>query len=553
MIRSRHRSDLVAIVVSWGLLALAFHPVNAWPLAWVAPLPWMMRHMDPRVLGDPRSGRAWMLFEYLIVASTLAWLRTLAPPLIFLVPLLGMPTAWLTGWLLDRGRARNVAPWFLYPTVITCCAVLRDALLGLSWASPGYTQGEIAPLLRLAAVGRVHLITWLMLAVAAAIAFAVVHRHDPVLRSRRRQGLYIAGSLLVVGLGIGWTWQPAVDPQGPLTVVVQPNVPQAERLREGPGRQAVVQAGILERFLEPVPDLAVLPETCFPAVREPSERTLEFILDRPAAFTATGESLVRFRDSVLRSPGQITILGVTVGQAIRPGDTAAKELDEDHDGFLTENVAWVLDGGVPRAHDVRYGKRILCPFGEYVPWPSGALGKELVTSWIERVGGYIPDLEPGTSAGHFSVRSPQGPRTGSLSICFEAVFPQFFRSGTASGADFLVNISNDAWFFDSEELDLVDVATRFRAVECSRSVVRVSNSGISTIFGPDGTRLAVVESADGRRKEVAGGFAQRVPISREITPFVRFGDAPWALLGAVVLFLCLRRAPARGTSIGLSG
>lgn len=550
----RRRGDMIAVTASWALLAAAFHPLHLTALAWIAPLPWMLRHMDRRVSGEPRFGPVWMLGSYLIVASTLAWTRTLAPPLMFLIPLLGLPTAWMTGRLLDAGRARRVAPWFLYPSAVVVGDVLRDRLLGLSWAVPGYTQEDVAPLLRLAAVGRVHLVSWLMLSLAAGVADVLVNRNaDSAERRRARRGLAIASGLFVVAFSYGAAVKPAESPDGPMAVAVQPNVPQAERLREGPGRQAVIQAGILERFLDSDPDLAVLPETCFPGVREPDERRLEFILDQPAAFSRGGEALVRFRDSTLRGPGRTTIVGVTVGTRIRPGDTEAVARDDDRDGYLEENVAWVLTGGTPTPRDVRYGKRILCPFGEYVPWPPGAPLRDAVTGAIERVGGYIPDLEPGTGPGLFTVRSPGGPRKGALSICFEAVFPEIFREGVVLGADFLVNISNDAWFFDSEELDLVDVATRFRAVECGRTVLRVSNGGISTAFGPDGRRLAVVEGPDGKRKEVAGGFAVRLPISAETTPYVRFGDLPWALLGAALFWACFRPRKAPGTPSGESG
>lgn len=551
---SRRRGDLLAMTASWALLAAAFHPLHVTWLAWIAPLPWMVRHMDRRIPGEPRFGPVWMLGSYLIVASTLAWMRTLAPPLMFLVPLLGMPTAWLTGRLLDAGRARGVAPWFLYPSVIACCDVLRDRLLGLSWAVPGYTQEEVPSLLALAAVGRAHLVSWVMLCVAAAATHWWVSRgDDPVERRRARRGAAIAAGILLVAIGFGAARHPETTADGPLAVAVQPNVPQAERLREGPGRQAVIQAGILERFADQNPDLAVLPETCFPGVREPDERRLGYILDQPAAFSRGGDALVRFRDSTLRAPGQVTVLGVTVGQRIRPDDGAARAMDDDGDGYLEQNVAWVLTGGTPTASDVRYGKRILCPFGEYVPWPAGAPFRDAVTRAIERVGGYIPDLEPGMGPGIFTVRSPGGPRKGAISICFEAVFPEMFREGVLLGADFLVNVSNDAWFFDSEELDLVDVATRFRAVESGRTVLRVSNSGISTVFGPDGTRLAIVEGPDGRRKEVAGGFAVRLPICAETTPYVRFGDAPWALLGLVISWCCLRPRRAAPSRSGESG
>src|SRR5204863_8842169 len=129
----------------------------------------------------------------------------------------------------------------------------------------------------------------------------------------------------------------------------------------------------------------------------------------------------------------------------------------------------------------------------YVPVPRGWPGRGFVKEMILRLAKITPDLNPGKDEILFEVPSPSGPKKGGLTICFELVFPWYYREAARMGADFHVNISNDAWFDGSSELALVDVAGIFRAVETGRALFRVSNSGISTLIGPDGTRLSVVE------------------------------------------------------------
>jgi apolipoprotein N-acyltransferase len=61
-----------------------------------------------------------------------------------------------------------------------------------------------------------------------------------------------------------------------------------------------------------------------------------------------------------------------------------------------------------------------------------------------------------------------------------------------NGADFLVNISNDAWFGLSE-LDQHFVAARFRAVENRAGVIRSGNNGLSGIIDPLGRAQVLLD------------------------------------------------------------
>src|SRR5439155_288489 len=101
---------------------------------------------------------------------------------------------------------------------------------------------------------------------------------------------------------------------------------------------------------------------------------------------------------------------------------------------LTLLVTVLPVGGWRRAA-ATYDKTQLVPFGEYVPF-------EAVLFFVQRLVVAIGDVVPGHEPTVF--RLPAG-RFGVL-ICYEDVFPALTRRFVAGGADFLVNVTNDAWF-----------------------------------------------------------------------------------------------------------
>ncbi len=71
-------------------------------------------------------------------------------------------------------------------------------------------------------------------------------------------------------------------------------------------------------------------------------------------------------------------------------------------------------------------------------------------------------------------------------ICFEGVFPELVREFVARGADFIVNITNDAWYKRTIGPYQHFADTKLRAIENRVSFFRAANTGISYIANPKG-------------------------------------------------------------------
>ncbi|MGB8181595.1 MAG: apolipoprotein N-acyltransferase, partial [Stellaceae bacterium] len=159
-----------------------------------------------------------------------------------------------------------------------------------------------------------------------------------------------------------------------------------------------------------------------------------------------------------------------------------------------------------------YDKHHLVPFGEYVP-----------------LRGILPinKITPGTvdfSAG-------PGPRTLDLPnlppvsplICYEAIFPeQVVAPGTRP--QWLLNITNDAWYgFTSGPFQHFAIA-RLRAVEQGLPLVRDGNNGISAVIDPLGRVVARLGLDD------VGALDAPLPRALPPTLYARIGDAGFAVL-----------------------
>ena len=122
----------------------------------------------------------------------------------------------------------------------------------------------------------------------------------------------------------------------------------------------------------------------------------------------------------------------------------------------------------------RYDKVNLVPFGEFVPWPFGAL--------TEKVSKEAGDFAPGRGI----VVSPVDNHKIGVFICYESVFPNFVRRFVAGGAQALFTISNDGWFGRTaarrQHLEIV----RMRAAENRRWILRAANDGITAAIDPAG-------------------------------------------------------------------
>jgi len=135
-----------------------------------------------------------------------------------------------------------------------------------------------------------------------------------------------------------------------------------------------------------------------------------------------------------------------------------------------------------------YDKMQLVPFGEYVPFQSSIL------FFLDKLVEGIGDFAAGTEPTVFS--SPAG-KFGVL-ICYEGIFPDLARRFVAEGAQFLVNITNDAWFGHTSAPYHHLVMEAMRAVENRVPLVRAANTGFSAVVDWDGrvrAQTALYETA----------------------------------------------------------
>lgn len=114
-------------------------------------------------------------------------------------------------------------------------------------------------------------------------------------------------------------------------------------------------------------------------------------------------------------------------------------------------------------------------------------------------------------------------------ICYESAFEDFARKYRAQGADFLVNVTNDAWFGRTNAPSQHASHLVLRAIETRMGVARAANSGISQFVDPLGrtylsTRLDTETTVEGV-----------LLTSDVVTLYVRLGD--WVGLLVVVATL----------------
>ena len=120
-----------------------------------------------------------------------------------------------------------------------------------------------------------------------------------------------------------------------------------------------------------------------------------------------------------------------------------------------------------------YDKKHLVPFGEYVPW------RNILP--IEKIVPGIRDADINEN-GLRNISIPGLP-TFAPSICYEAIFPnEIIDRGADNKAEWILNITNDAWFGISTEPYQHFDMSKIRAIEEGLPLVRVTNAGIPAVI-----------------------------------------------------------------------
>jgi apolipoprotein N-acyltransferase len=501
-------------LLSGGLLFLAFPRFDLGWLAWMALVPLLVALRGRRPLAALGLG---LLCGAVAFRGIFWWINrdqgVTWPDAVALMLYLG---AWVGLFALAFTliTARTRLPAALVAPVLWVAVEYGRGNLGflaLPWGFVAHSQHANLPLIQIASLTGAYGVSFLVVAANAAIADLVLAWREG--RGQRRpsivQGLFVA---VILVLAIGWGMIRLATPRagGEVKVaVVQGNVPQAERwderLRAGHldthtalTRQAVAAGS---------PRLVVWPETA-------------------VATMLTEDLPVSRRLGELARESGVTLL---VGSAVRPkfGPSESRRTRLVNSAFVFSPAGRLV---------AQYDKRRLVPFGEYLPHPS--------LPWPDRIARGAARFTPGEGA---TVLALGDARFGVV-ICWEVIFPDLVRTLVADGAQFVVNMTNEAWFGDTGAPYQFLAINVLRAVENGVAVVRAANTGISGVIDPRGRVVATV-SAEGREVFVAGAVTAGVAVSHERTLYTRTGEVlgpGTTILAALLLLVAMRRRPRRG-------
>ncbi len=380
-------------------------------------------------------------------------------------------------------RNTRLPALFIAPVLWVCIEYVRSyALTGFPWSSIGYSQYRYLSLIQISDITGVYGISFLVLAVNGFIADLLL------LRKRLKEmplfplSYLMAGSaflfilmIATLGYGYGRLHQNRAG-KDLLVSVVQGNVAQDKKWEPLFQNEVIdIYTGLSEKALKEHPALIIWPETAMP-----------FLFGSDIVNT---ERLVQFQ----RQSKTALLFGAVM---------VKKHFAESSD--LT-NSAVLLEKEGEKTYV--YDKIHLVPFGEYVP-----LKKVLffVEKLVVGIGDYIPGsqyLLAETEMGRFSTL-----------ICYEIIFPGLVRKFFMSGGDFMVTITNDAWFGKTAGPYQHFSMAVFRAIENRKPIVRAANTGISGFIDSNGKIL--LQSALFDRQVLT----HTIKTDSAMTFYTRFGD-----------------------------
>jgi apolipoprotein N-acyltransferase len=167
--------------------------------------------------------------------------------------------------------------------------------------------------------------------------------------------------------------------------------------------------------------------------------------------------------------------------------------------FLTEGTGRIV------AH---YHKQVLLAFGEYLPFAK-LLSKLPAMPFAD---GFTPGDGPRT------LDLAGGVRIAPL-ICYEDLMPELSRRFVnASDANVLINFTNDAWYGKTVAPWQHARLAQWRAIETRRSLVRVTNTGVTSVINAKGEMVQFLPIF------TPAVLKAEVEILEDETLYVRFGD-----------------------------
>ncbi|MDA8169339.1 MAG: apolipoprotein N-acyltransferase [Nitrospiraceae bacterium] len=473
--------------ISGLALVFAFAPFDVYPLAWVALVPFFLAIKDLPMRQSFKAGFMMGMFYFF---GTTYWIYhsmhefggiPLVPSLLIVILLacyLSLYTAVFAVIFNAKIKNTRLPALMAAPVVWVTLEYIRSyALTGFPWSTLGYTQWNFLPAIQIADITGVYGVSFLVVAVNAAIAdFFIIRwrtREMPLFPLSYNIAAYSGFVFLMAFTFLYGHMRLGQQPQGRKirASVVQGDIDQGHKWDAKYEDQVFkTYKDLTYGALFQAPNIVVWPESSLPFPfdeRDPRVKELE---------------------SVEQASSTPFLIG-----AIR----------QKQDGKYA-NSAILLDAGKPA---FLYDKIHMVPFGEYVPL-------KRVLFFVNKMTDAIGDYEPGKD---FSLGSIKQGEFGTL-ICYEIVFPGLVRKFFKDGGDFLVTITNDAWFGRSTGPYQHFSMAVLRAVENRKPIIRAANTGVSGFISSSG---AVIKRTSLFER---GTLTADIVTDHRKTFYSRFGD-----------------------------
>ncbi|MEO1493207.1 MAG: apolipoprotein N-acyltransferase [Pseudomonadota bacterium] len=424
------------------------------------------------------TGLHWIGHAFLVDAERFA----------FLLPLgvIAMPSALAIFWALAFGAAHRLAGRGAIQSVlwlVLCLTGVETArsfvLTGFPWALPGYVWVD-TPVIQVAAWIGPFGVTLMTLLVCAMIGIAALHRRvvPLVICLAAFAASWVAGTLRVPD-------EVAYTDNAPVLRIVQPNAPQ--HLKWQPGPREMFYGRLLEATAaQPDPQLG------------------------PADLVIWPEMAVFFAPA--QQPEEVARIAQAAGGA--PVMLGAFHAEGPPDNIAWRNALMMVrpDGTLGQ----RYDKHHLVPFGEYMPMRPlfDALGLSQFAIRGDIAAG------PGPMTMHLPGLPPVSPL-----ICYEAIFP--YHAVGKERPDWMVQLTNDAWFGSFAGPQQHYAQARIRAIEQGLPLVRAANTGISAVVDAYGREVVSIELHNYKFVDA------QLPAPAPVTLYSRWGD--WLAMILIVI------------------
>jgi apolipoprotein N-acyltransferase len=386
--------------------------------------------------------------------------------------------------------------WLVFPPVLAATELLRNVgpVGGFPWGSVGHSFATVPVFLQLASVVGVTGLNFL----AALVAGALAQAHVAFWQEKRLDKVALGVAVVVVagwaGFGVVRLGDDITSGPSVKVALLQPNVNEGlADLTHEP------KAAILERFhrlektaLDQGAEMVLWPEGSFP--NRGLSRDLKDFQRVPLVPEGT-------------KPPVVSVVGASVSGRIPDPDGGVDKGGKPKQKAIRQNSAFIVDGDLNVKG--RFDKSHLVPFGEYVPWPFGAIVRQFIP---------LGTTHPGNALLPTAVTANGKDLSVGVTICYEGVFPEVSRAIANNGATIMANLTDDRWYGVSGMATQHLLMYALRAVETGRPVARATNTGRSAFIDIHGG----IHDATGLYEEAV--LVRDVPLQTRNTLYLALGD-----------------------------